>query len=130
MSSDAQLSEVANVDSPKAAVEQFLSYDWSPAFKKWDELYADGAVCGAPDLTFSALPSHLIAAATSEEEFDVEVCLPRERKLFGLFTPAKFYTFKHVSRARAGEMIATFCEEDLARKHSYFRSLAAERRAG
>lgn len=74
----------------------------------------------SPDLTFTALPAHLIVQAIDLRRFDVEVCLPRARKLLGVFSFGKFYTYQGVSPDRVSEMLRQFCGDDLEQKHRYF----------
>ena len=76
----------------------------------------------SPDLTFTALPAHLIASAISPERFGVEVCLPKLQKLFGVIARAKFYTFENLNPDSVAGMIHAFCSDSLEYKHSFFES--------
>jgi len=120
MSSDIKSKELGT-RGPDEAVRIFLHYPWQEALiqlRSLETLQANLTV--SPDMTFTALPGHLIAAAETADRFNIEVCLPRPTKFLGLVSRVRFYTYRNISRQKASEMIREFCGDLLEHKHSYF----------
>lgn len=121
MEPDFTLAELGLVEGD-AAVSIFRNHNWAErltgavAADEWQESVA------TPDLTFTALPAHLVVSAVTPAEFDVEVCLPDPQKLFGIFSRAKFFVFEKQGHDAVAAMIRTFCDDNLEYKHSFFRN--------
>jgi hypothetical protein len=124
MAADLEVTELGNGDGDEAA-ERFSTFPWVEALRYMQKLEAGKARhIVSPDITFTALPAHVIVQTEDAQRFNVEVCLPPLKKLFGHWDwPAKFYTFEAVSRNKVAQMLRQFCTDDLERKHRYFAQL-------
>jgi hypothetical protein len=126
LSADIKHLELSNGDADEA-VRQLSTFPWVEALNYMAQLEAAKVRdIISPEMTFTALPAHMTVQADKTFSFNVEVCLPPLKKLFGLFSgPAKFYIFKDVATDRVAQMIRQFCADDLERKHHYFAQLQA-----
>jgi hypothetical protein len=120
MSADIKSRELGG-GGPDEAIRLFLNHPWEQELLQLCSMEKQRAnLTVSPDMTFTALPSHLVVTAETADRFNVEVCLPRPKKFLGLFSRLRFYTFKNVSRERVSSMIREFCGDLLDQKHSYF----------
>ena len=120
MSADIKSRELGS-GGPDEAVRLFLNHPWKQELLQMHSMETQHAKSIiSPDMTFTALPGHLVIAAESADRFNVEVCLPRPKKILGLISRVRFYTFQNISRERACSMIREFCGDVLEHKHSYF----------
>jgi hypothetical protein len=62
-----------------AAVAIFRNHLWRQELDRCDPLEPNDLDPASPDLTFTALPSHMIVTAETADAFNVEVCLPARR---------------------------------------------------
>ena len=124
MSSDIKLTDLGEGEAEEA-VERFSTFPWAEALRYMQKLETENARdVISPEITFTALPAHMIVQAEDAQRFNVEVCLPRLKKLLGLFDwPAKFYTFNSASSDKVSQMLRHFCTDDLERRHRYFAQL-------
>jgi len=67
----------------------------------------------------------MIVAGERPDAFNVEICLPRERKILGIYRGAEFYRFNAISRGKVDELIRGFLQRSLAARHA---SIQAARR--
>ena len=120
MSADIKSRELG-VGGPDEAVRLFHKHPWEQELLQMRSMETKQAnLSVSPDMTFTALPGHLVVTAETVDRFNVEVCLPRPKKFLGLFSRVRFYVFKNVSRERVSNMIHEFCGDLLEHKHSYF----------
>ncbi len=118
-SADLKFIELGTVEGAEAE-RLFTAHGWQAELDRAAELDARHEDCVDPDMTFTALPAHLIVSAAAPNQFNVEVCLPHQKKLFGLFKRSKFYEFKSISMARAAELIQAFCRDVPEQKHAFY----------
>jgi hypothetical protein len=117
MSADFITTEIGTVE-PEAAVRFFNNHSWQKELELFDNaIHNHSSEYCDPDMTLTALPSHFIAFIKDEDRFDVEVCLPRYAKLFGIFKRVKFYEFRSISKRKVEELIRIFCMDMLDQKH-------------
>jgi hypothetical protein len=120
MSADIKSRELGS-GGPNEAVRLFLNHPWEQELLQMHSMETQQAnTIISPDMTFTALPAHLVVAAEGSGYFNVEVCLPRPKKLLGFISRVRFYTFKNIPRERVSNMIREFCGDLLEHKHSYF----------
>lgn len=105
------------------ALALFRGRPWSEELAEADLRESRLEECTSPDITFTAPTSHMTITATREDAFEVEVCLPRQRKLFGLFVTHKFYVFSALPRMAVEELIPAFFAEALAVRHEGIKAL-------
>ena len=67
----------------------------------------------------------MIIAGEKANRFNVEICLPRERKLLGIFGGVKFHEFREIASRQVEELIRSFFQESLVARHA---SVEAARR--
>lgn len=111
--------------SVDGAISIFKGRDWATDLLDADARESAGSESATPELTLTVLPSHMIIEAFTESAFNVEICIPRERRLFGLIPRVKFYTFRDVTPSGVETLIVAFCGDSLALKHSTLSALAA-----
>jgi hypothetical protein len=112
--------------SADRAISIFKGRDWAARLLDADARERAGSESATPDLTLTVLPSHMIIEALTEATFKVEICIPRETRLFGFIPRVKFYTFREVTPSVVEALIAAFCGDSLALKHSTLSALAAQ----
>lgn len=120
MSANIKSRELGN-GSADEAVQLFVNHPWEQEILEMRSLevrQADSTI--SPNMTFTALPAHLIVEAQAADRFNVEVCLPRPKKFLGLISRVEFYTYHDINRTKVSEMIREFCGDVLESKHSYF----------
>jgi hypothetical protein len=118
-SADLQSSELGTVEADEA-VRLFSTHPWQSELDRANQLEASGENCADPDMTFTALPAHLIVSAVATDQFNVEVCLPAQQKFLGIFSRSKFYQFNSVSQVKAVELVRGFCMDLLEQRHAFF----------
>ena len=123
MNPDFSISELGEVDAD-AALATFDSIQWIEALENTRSLAERGEASADPDITFTIEKVHLAAAAKAPDLFNIEVCVPRVRRLLGLFSGVKFYQVRELDRARVGQAIRTFMTQPHEVQHALFSELA------
>jgi len=122
MSADLSSTELGLVDAD-TAVALFESHPWPAELARADALDASQVNVCDPDMTFTALPAHLVVSAATLDTFNIEVCLPRLDRLLGIFARSRFFHFKAVPRQAVPALIRGFCTDALEQRHSFFAQL-------
>jgi hypothetical protein len=111
--------------SAEQAISMFTGRDWAKDLTEADALEADGTDCATPDMTLTALPSHMIIEAVAPQSFNVEICIPREKRFLGFIRRVKFYTFRDVPPGLVQTLIEIFCGDFVPLKHATLAGLVA-----
>jgi hypothetical protein len=110
-------------DEARAAFE---SFPWDAEITRAEELDAAGESIVGPDMTFTTLPYHFnVSPSVGASGFDVELCVPRQVKVLGLFsfTLTKFFTYAAVSRAEVDQLLSAFLRLPLEQQMAYFAKI-------
>src|SRR5262245_60884554 len=86
-SPDVSITELGDVGADQAT-RLFREHPWAAEIERAEMLGARGPGSVSPDLTFTDLPAHMIVSGEKPDRFNVEISLPRERKVLGLFPTA------------------------------------------
>lgn len=116
MSPDISIRELGSV-SVDEALEIFRRHPWSEELAEADQREQRLQDRTNPEIVFTAPSSHMIVRATSDGVFEVEVCLPRLRRLLGLFRWSKFCLFSELAGEAVEELIPAYFQVSLARRH-------------
>ncbi|BFM13649.1 hypothetical protein R50072_38020 [Simiduia litorea] len=107
-----------NIDQ---AIVEFENAPWKRELERFEELDGNRPPPCWPDLTFRIGNYHIGFMLESEcKKFRVEICMPPQKKLLGIFSFTKFFEFKNVEPARAKEYLKMFYELSYAEQHDYF----------
>ena len=107
-------------DLEKALVE-FDQAPWKQELINFEKLDGTRPIPCWPDLTFRIGSYHIgYMLEPDATRFRVEVCMPRPRKILGIFRGTKFFEFKNVETSRAREYLRKFYTLTYSEQHEYY----------
>ncbi|WP_435009589.1 hypothetical protein P12x_000847 [Tundrisphaera lichenicola] len=99
------------VDAEEALVV-FDNFPWDYHRKEYATRVRLSVEGDPPWICYNAASSHIIITATEEQDsFDVELCVPSDKKFLGIIKYHKFYSFKCRKMHRIKAMISCFFED-------------------
>ena len=106
------------------AQQAFDRFPWEKYLRRAEEMGAAGENCVNPDITFRIDHCHIITTICDNgTEFDIEVCVPRERGFLGKLLGPKFYSAKDVTSAKCKDALKIFFTRSASEQRSYFTEL-------
>jgi len=105
------------------ALVAFDGFPWADELARLERLEAAGKNCVSPDMTFLVPPYHFtVMVQDVSPTLDVELCMPKQEKLFGLLATrsTKFFEFKKISRLRFEELLRAFFSVPVDDQFAFF----------
>lgn len=107
------------------AIEEFESVSWNKVLSEFEELdNANKKPCW-PDLTFRIGNYHIaISSGDNLTKYNVEVCMPRVKKILCIFGGTKFYELKNLDQSVVKQYIKVFYTYSYSQQNEYFLNQA------
>lgn len=103
------------------ALRAFDTFPWAEQLRVAQQMGTTNKLCVTPDLTFRIDTCHLTTRIREDGlHFEIEVCVPRLRRIFGLFGKVKFYELRGASPNQCREAIRVFFSQAAEAQHEYF----------
>jgi hypothetical protein len=106
------------------AQQAFDTFPWAKHLRRAKEMEAAGDNCVNPDITFRIDRCHIVTTiGDNGADFELEVCVSRDRRLLDRVLGPKFYRIRGVTPARCKDALRIFFTHSASEQNSYFAEL-------